>query len=141
MNKEQVIAELGLLPLAGEGGFWAPINRDEFGNSIYFLITPESPSTWHILNERETWVHLAGAPMHLHSYAAGDYQSHTLAPFSFTHSLPAQTWMAAETTGEWSLALTFLAPPFSNMRLLTPAEFAQWRLTNPDIPELISPDA
>ena len=71
MNKaakiiDQIIQRYHLEPLAGEGGYWAPIHRNEFGNAIYFLLTRDEYSAWHKLEEHESWVHLDGAPLDLY---------------------------------------------------------------------------
>ena len=112
------------------------LHRDDFGNAIYFLMTPDQFSAWHILNERETWVHLAGAPVELFTRNAnGPTEIHTLAGTQF--SVLPNTWMAARTTGDFSLVLCFLAPPFSSMTLLSRAQFNEWRQTEPEILELL----
>jgi predicted cupin superfamily sugar epimerase len=140
MNAQEVIDHLQLVPLPGEGGYWSSIQRDEHGNSIYFLTTPESPSTWHLLQERETWVYLAGDAIALHTFdeSSSALKTQNLAPMNFTASIAPGTWMAAATTGSWSLVLTFLAPPFSGMQLLDRAKFEEWRKRVPNLPDLIS---
>ena len=135
-NAAEAISKLNLQPLAGEGGYFALLHRDDFGNAIYFLMTPDQFSAWHILNERETWVHLAGAPVELFTRAEnGPSEKHTLDGSQY--SVLPNTWMAARTTGDFSLVLCFLAPPFSSMNLLTKAQFSEWRQTEPDIVELL----
>ena len=132
----EAIKSLDLQPLEGEGGYFSLLHRDNFGNAIYFLMTPDQFSAWHILNERETWVHLAGAPVELFTRnETGPTQLHVLDGLQY--SILPNTWMAARTTGDFSLVLCFLAPPFSSMKLLTRAEFNNWREIEPEIVELI----
>ena len=136
----EAIAALHLEPLLGEGGHFATSHRDEHGNAIYFLVTPGQFSAWHKLNERETWVFLDGAPIELFTRTdAGSTQRNLLSHDggSFTYSVPPGTWMAARTTGDFSLVLCFLAPPFTDMTLLPPETFAQWQKVEPSVPGLI----
>jgi predicted cupin superfamily sugar epimerase len=134
----EIIAELELEPLEGEGGYFKVIQRDDFGNAIYFLMSESDFSAWHILKERETWVHLAGDPVLLHlkndSYRKVDLSRK---PMELTYSIEPNTWMAAKTTGQWSLVLCFLAPAFTAMELATPELVRSWREKDPTIPELI----
>lgn len=139
-SAEEAIQSLDLRPLDGEGGYFATAHRDEYGNAIYFLMTPSQFSSWHKLSERETWVFLDGAPVELFTRAephrarvnilardTGDFQV----------SIDPGVWMAARTTGNFSLVLCFLAPPFSQMTLLSPETYAEWKKLDPDVPELI----
>ena len=136
-NASDAIDALGLLPLEGEGGYFSVQHRDEFGNAIYFMVTPEQFSGWHKLKERETWVFLDGAPLELLTkYQSETHQSTTLS-FADVHSILPDTWMAARTTGNFSLVLCFLAPAFSNMELLDKSKLEEWRASDPQIPELI----
>lgn len=132
----QAIETLNLEPLEGEGGYYSLLHRDEFGNAIYFLMTPDQFSAWHILNERETWVHLDGAPVELFTRTGDGPTELNLLDHSQFSIVP-RTWMAARTTGEFSLMLCFLAPPFSQMTLLSKEEFNNWREREPDVVELI----
>jgi len=138
MNANEAIEKLGLEPLAGEGGYFKVLHRDEFGNAIYFLMTEDQFSAWHILNERETWVLIDGAPIELHlikdSYAVHSLDRSTQ---NFQFSIEPQTWMAARTTGEWSLVLCFLAPAFSSMTLATKHDFQSWKEKYPNVRELL----
>ena len=65
MNPDSLIKSLNLEPLAGEGGLWSLIYRDETSNAIYFMMKEPDFSAWHILEEPELWVHLAGSPITL----------------------------------------------------------------------------
>ena len=136
----EAIKDLNLVPLEGEGGYFSTSHRDNFGNAIYFLMEPGQFSAWHILNERETWVYLDGAPTEIFTRKASEGLITTQiggTDGEFQLSIEPQTWMAARTTGDFSLVLCFLAPPFSEMKLLSRAEFEDWKSIDSQIPELI----
>lgn len=139
-SAEDAIATLGLVHLDGEGGYFSTSHRDEFGNAIYFLMTPNEFSAWHKLSERETWVYLDGAPVEI--FTRTDLSATTLTTLAreddeMLLSIESKTWMAARTTGGFSLVLCFLAPPFTAMTLLARETFNQWKVNEPGIPELI----
>ena len=139
-SAQEAIDTLHLEPLHGEGGYFATSHRDQHGNAIYFLMAPGQFSSWHKLNERETWVFLDGAPVELFTrsdsgLAQRNVLSHDEGEFQF--SIPPATWMAARTTGDFSLVLCFLAPPFTEMTLLSKENFELWKKMEPSVPELI----
>ena len=69
----QLISKLGLVPLAGEGGFFAEAWKSPqggpggrpFGSAILFLITEEDFSALHQLRTDEIWHFHAGDPAEL----------------------------------------------------------------------------
>lgn len=130
----EVIARYGLEPLEGEGGHWAPLYRNDHGNAILFLIASPDFSAWHRIPEDELWVHLGGAPVALHTIEEQPMRrvlgraEHE----AISHLVPAGTWMAARSTGEWSLVVCSLAPAFSVMTLATANDLAEWRRLFPD---------
>ena len=138
LSAKEVIDRFNLTTLEGEGGFWAPLERTEFGNSILFLTTELDASAWHRLNENESWSHFAGASITLHTLNKSEYSLHTLDrnSTSIHHMVPAGTWMAAESTGRWSLVICTLAPAFTGMELATEEDFAQMCKKNPAIEKL-----
>jgi uncharacterized protein len=75
---ENIIAQLGLQPLPGEGGFyqrtWTGSIQDgrPSGTAIYFLITREAFSALHRLAHDEIWHFYAGDPVQLVVLAATD---------------------------------------------------------------------
>jgi predicted cupin superfamily sugar epimerase len=119
MNPDSLIKSLNLEPLAGEGGLWSLIYRDETSNAIYFMMKEPDFSAWHILEEPELWVHLAGSPITLFTIESNRLIERELSreTENFTYRVPAKTWMAARPKGGWSLALCALTPPFSKMEL------------------------
>ena len=75
---ERWAAELGLEPLAGEGGFFAPTWRSAHAvapagfpgaralcSAIYFLLVEGQHSAWHQLRSDELWFWHRGAPITL----------------------------------------------------------------------------
>lgn len=137
-SAQQIVHEFGLKPLAGEGGHFSVIQFDPAGNSIYFLLPEGDFSAWHRLNERETWVLLAGDPIDLHLYS-NSYSKHTLdrSGVGMTHTVAPGEWMAAQTTGRWSLILCYLAPAFSGMELASSEQVRSWISMHPEVPELV----
>ncbi len=118
VDADEVIELLGLEPLAGEGGQWAQTWRDRHSSAIYFLVRPGDFSALHRLGGVELWHHYAGAAVEMlllvpdgtvlrprlgADLAAGERP---------VVAVGAGTWMAAGTTGEWSLVGTTMAPPF-----------------------------
>ncbi len=118
LSANEIIKQLGLQPLANEGGMWAQAWLDEFSSGIYFLLRPDDFSALHRLDTTELWHYYAGAPARMLLLCDdGSVQQPVLGcdlvkgqrPVA---PIPAQTWMAAETTGAWSLLGTTMAPPF-----------------------------
>ena len=139
-NAQEAIEKLHLEHLDGEGGYFATTHRDGFGNDIYFLMEPQQFSAWHKLSERETWVFLDGSPVEL--FTKIDSAPHQMVLLGgevgeFQSSIEPNTWMAARSTGEFSLVLCFLAPPFSAMTLLSRESFNSWKEIDPLVPELM----
>lgn len=138
MSAQKVIDSFNLQPLEGEGGHFSVIQASPEGNSIYFLLQPGDFSSWHRLKERETWALLAGDPVDLHIYLDG-YSKFIIdrSPENIIHSVAPGEWMAAATTGKWSLIICYLAPAFSGMELATIEEVRKWRTNHPELPELV----
>ena len=116
-----MIALLGLEPLAGEGGQWAQTWRDEHSSAIYFLLRPGDFSALHRLGGVELWHHYAGAAVEMLLLEPGGTVSRPQLGDDLAAGerpvvvVEAGTWMAAGTTGDWSLVGTTMAPPFNDM--------------------------
>lgn len=138
MNQVELFAALGLAPLAGEGGMWAPLYRDQSSNAIYYAMVAPDFSAWHRLNEPELWIHIDGGPIELHTIDAGALQTRILNRSSgeFAHRVTAGTWMAARPIEDWSLAICALTPPFSGMELATKAQLKSEFAAIKELPEL-----
>ncbi len=141
LSASQVCQALGLHPLEGEGGMWAPINRNENGNSIYFLMESPDFSAWHVLEEAETWVHIAGAPVALHTIDQ-NLEIHTLSRevsnINLSFTVQPGVWMGAQSLGDWSLVACFVTPAFTQMKLADRAQVDIWvDKYGPDVARLI----
>ncbi|HSJ27888.1 MAG TPA: cupin domain-containing protein [Acidimicrobiia bacterium] len=118
MTADEIVDLLGLAPMPVEGGMWAQTWRDDHGTAIYFLLRPGDFSALHRLDTPELWHHYAGATVQMlllrpdgsvRRPLLGDDFASEARPFV---AVPAGDWMAAETTGDWSLVGTTMAPPF-----------------------------
>lgn len=118
MKADRVIEILGLEPLPVEGGMWAQTWRDEHSSAIYFLLRPGDFSALHRVEGPEMWHYYAGAAAEmllLHEDGGaerprlGSDLEEGERPFV---AVPGRVWMAAATTGDWTLAGTTMAPPF-----------------------------
>lgn len=109
---------LGLGPLPHEGGLFAQTHRDDHSSAIYFMMRPGDFSALHRLDSPELWHHYAGAPARMLLLGTdGTVERPVLGDNIRTRArpqvtVPAGTWMAAETVGAWTLVGTTMAPPY-----------------------------
>lgn len=139
MTPEDMIQMLGLRPHP-EGGHYAETYRTEstfvtstpsraHGTAIYFLLRKGERSHWHRVDADEMWHHYAGAPLELRT--AADEQAVTtsilgkdlLAGERPQLLVPAGTWQAARSLGDWTLVGCTVTPAF---------EFDGFELAAPD---------
>ena len=133
MNADEVIELLGLEPLEDEGGMLSPTWRDEQSSAIYYLMRPGDFSALHRLSGPELWHHYAGAPVAMLLLEPGGEVSRPILGDDLVSgqrpmvAVPAGVWMAAATTGEWSLTGATLAPPYDpdGFELGAPAELTE----------------
>jgi predicted cupin superfamily sugar epimerase len=154
IEPDDLIDRFGLVPLPVEGGFFRQYWRSSAGTAILFLLTdtPDGFSQFHRLDADEIWHAYLGDPIELVLLEPGGTSRHVvlgpdvLAGHDVVAVVPAGTWMAARTTGRWSLAGTTMAPGYTDERyedgerdaLLAgwPQEAAAIRaLTRPDEPK------
>lgn len=115
---DEVIERLGLLPLSLEGGMYRVVWRDEASSAIYFLVRPDDFSALHRLTGPELWHHYGGAPARMLLLGPGGTIDRPVLGDDLADGqrplipVPADTWMAAETEGAWSLLGTTMAPAF-----------------------------
>lgn len=129
LSGREIAHYLGLSPLMGEGGMWAPVHRDESGNTIFFLMISPDFSSWHRLEESETWILLGGAPVALHTIDREHSHrelSRAAEKLLLAHTVPAGVWMAAESLGEWSLVACSVTPAFTQLELAERGLVDQW---------------
>lgn len=119
MRAEEVIALLGLQPLPDEGGMWTQTWLDPLSSAIQYLLRPDDFSRLHRLAGVEVYHHYAGAPADLVTLSPdgqlaitrlGDDLAAGQRP---TAVVPAGTWQASATRGDWTLLGTTMAPPFN----------------------------
>jgi predicted cupin superfamily sugar epimerase len=107
-----------------EGGHFRETFRDtrvENGRAastaIYFLLTRGERSHWHRVDAVETWHYYAGAPLVLEMAGEHGVRRMKLGPdISMGERpqgiVPAGTWQAAESLGDWTLCGCTVAPGF-----------------------------
>jgi hypothetical protein len=135
VTAQQIIARLGLKPLPGEGGFFAPTwvsaspsvaeASRPAGTAIYFMITPDSFSAFHRLTTDEVWHFYAGSRVeHVQLLPGGDVSVTRLGPDILAGDVPqlvvpAGTWQGARVLHDgaesknprlWSLLGCTMAP-------------------------------
>ena len=118
MNADEVAALLELEQLELEGGMWTLTWRDEQSSAIYYLMRPGDFSALHRLAGPELWHHYAGAAVQMLLLEPGGAVRRPVLGDDLTRgqrpmvAVPAGVWMAACTTGDWSLTGATLAPPY-----------------------------
>jgi len=133
---EELIRDLALRPLEGEGGMWAPIYNNGQSSAIYFLIESPDFSAWHRIPEQEMWIHVAGSPMHLYTVVESNLNEGAQASLTildnggsqFQAIVPSNRWMAARPADDWSLVVCTVTPAFTGMELATRHEVESWEV-------------
>jgi predicted cupin superfamily sugar epimerase len=128
MRADQLIHDLELAPHP-EGGWYRRLYRSELAvyrdgapraalTTILYLLRSGETSRWHRIDADEAWHHYEGAPLRLWR-TASDF--HSVEEFELgrpggstlpCHVIPAGTWQAARTLGEYSLVGCTVAPGF-----------------------------
>ena len=84
--------------------------------AIYFLLTGGECSRWHRVLSDETWHYQQGDSLELLLFADGNVQRHCVGPVAPesrpTFVVPAGTWQAARTTGDYTLVACTVGPGF-----------------------------
>jgi predicted cupin superfamily sugar epimerase len=125
LTAQDIIRMLGLKPHP-EGGHFRETFRDvretadgrAASTAAYYLLARGERSHWHRLDGVEIWHWYAGAPMQLEIAAApGRIERITLGGDISAGLRPqavvsANTWQAAQTTGDWTLVGCTVAPGF-----------------------------
>jgi predicted cupin superfamily sugar epimerase len=120
----EIIARLELRPHP-EGGFYRETFRDSrtdtdgraLSTAIYFLLARGERSHWHRIDAVEIWHYHAGDALILRTADNNGQRSFRLGPDLAKGEVPqavvpAQTWQAAESTGDWTLVGCTVAPGF-----------------------------
>ena len=124
LSAADVIRLLELKPHP-EGGHYRQTFRDSrrlhgerpASTAIYFLLARGERSHWHRIDAVEIWHYYAGDALILRTADNSGQRSVRLGPDIATGEapqavVPAQTWQAAESTGEWTLVGCTVAPGF-----------------------------
>ena len=126
LSAADIIRLLDLKPHP-EGGHFRETFRDTrivegaraASTAIYYLLARGERSHWHKVDAVEAWLYHAGAPLKLEiaADAKGPVECMTLGADLAAGErpqaiVPAQTWQAAESLGEWTLVGCMVAPGF-----------------------------
>jgi predicted cupin superfamily sugar epimerase len=119
-----IIARLELKPHP-EGGHYRETFRDQClgadgraaSTAIYFLLARGERSHWHRIDAVEAWHYYAGSALVLEIADNKGRRSIRLGPDLAAGEVPqaivpAQTWQAAESCGDWTLVGCTVAPGF-----------------------------
>lgn len=118
MTADEIIAILGLEPLAHEGGMWAHTWLDDHSTGIYYLLRAGDFSALHRLPSMELYHFYGGAPAELVLLRSdGSAETRLLGMDLVAGERPAcvvagGTWQGSQSMGEWTLLGTTMAPPF-----------------------------
>jgi uncharacterized protein len=128
MNAAELITSLNLKPHP-EGGWYREFHRSSLSvttahasrcalTSIYYLLQRWEASRWHRVEADEIWHFYAGAPLELFAYQPIDRKlirrvlAHPSADSEPAAVIPAGTWQAARSLGDYSLAGCSVGPGF-----------------------------
>lgn len=123
-----IIKKLKLRPHP-EGGYYKEVYRSDMQlqspaanakrnalTCIYFLLEKGQVSRFHRVKHDEVWNFYLGDPLRLIELSATNKKiirlGQTQNPPCFQHTIQANNWQAAETTGEYSLVGCSVAPAF-----------------------------
>lgn len=126
---DQIVTDLQLQPLPGEGGMWAPIFNNGAASAIYFLMADPDFSAWHRIPEQEMWIHVAGSPTSLYTINSQNVAERVILDSSmgsYQSIVQPNQWMAARSLGPWSLVICALSPAFTEMELAQRGESMNW---------------
>jgi predicted cupin superfamily sugar epimerase len=141
VGPQEIISSLNLKPHP-EGGWYRELHRSSLRvelaqgsrcalTSIYYLLQGHQSSRWHVVEADEIWHFYAGAPLELFAYQPIERTlvRRVLAPpaaeIEPAAVIPAGTWQAARSLGDYSLVGCSVGPGF---------EFADFSFVS-DLPE------
>ena len=118
IDAREIIQELDLEPLPGEGGMFRNTLDDGNSTAIYFLLEAGKPTMLHRLPGPEVFHFYTGDPALIHLLGPGRAYGDAVLGTDLAEGqrpqviVPANTWQAAETLGGWTLLGTTMAPGF-----------------------------
>ena len=119
LTAEEIVRELELEPLPGEGGMIRNTLDDGSSTAIYFLVERDRPTMLHRLPGYETFHLYMGAPAKLVMLLPeGEVEQPVLgtdlrAGERPQLNVPGGRWQALESLGDWTLDGTTMAPGYS----------------------------
>lgn len=121
VSPEEITKALDLRPLPVEGGLYKEnLNGHPHASAIYYMLVAPQFSRLHKLAHIEIFSYHAGAPapmllLHPDGTVERPVLGMDLAAGQRPQVIvPAGTWQATETSGEWSLLGTVMAPPYND---------------------------
>ena len=118
LTAEEIVRELELEPLPGEGGMFRNTLDDGSSTAIYFLVERDRPTMLHRLPGSETFHLYMGAPAKLVMLVPeGKVEQPALGTDLLAGERPQLTvpggrWQALESLGDWTLVGTTMAPGY-----------------------------
>jgi hypothetical protein len=118
MKAKAIVEWLHLEPLAGEGGYYRQTYRDSHSTAIYFLVRPDDPSHLHRLAGPEIYHFYLGAPLQMLLLHPDGAVSRPVLGIDLARgaqpqiAVPGGVWQGSETTGDFTLVGTTMAPGF-----------------------------
>lgn len=121
VTPEEIIKALDLRPLPVEGGLYKEnLNGHPHASAIYYMLVAPQVSRLHKLEHVEIFSYHAGAPARMLLLHPDGAVERPVLGMNLADGhrpqvvVPAGTWQATETLGEWSLLGTFMAPPYND---------------------------
>src|SRR5690625_75202 len=114
----ELVAALKLEPLPHEGGLYRQNHQDQFSTAIYYLLAAPEFSALHQLQAAEVYHWYAGDPLQLAIVNPdGRVEEPIVGPDIAAGQLPQYVgppgaWHGSQSTGEWTLVGTTMAPGF-----------------------------
>lgn len=110
----RIIERLGLEPLEGEGGYFRFLSKFGDGTgSIYYLITEDSFSSLHLLDDDEIWFFLEGGEAEQIIFDGEKKERRVLSPSSRFSLVPGGFWQETKlVSGEYALFSTVMSPAY-----------------------------
>ncbi len=144
LSGADVKALLGLEPLPVEGGWWTQTHRDRHSSAIYYLLERGERSRLHRLDGVEIYHFHAGAPLALVLVDGSEVNEVVLGADLAAGQrpqvvVPAGVWQGSQSTGDWTLVGTTMAPPFdeAGCEFASPSQVEELAARHPDHADLI----
>ncbi len=116
---QRIAQLLGLERLPSEGGLFRQTYIDAHSSMIYFMLLAPDISALHALDNVETYHWYAGSPLRMLLLHPGGRIEQPVLGLDFAACarpqvvVPAGVWQGSSPLGEWTLAGTTMAPPFT----------------------------